>query len=369
MSRPGRLKHEDRRVRCRATSMRADGPRAARGFTLAELMVGLAVGLFVSLAAISIFVSTRTLQTVSSAESRRGENARLAIEMLHKDFRSAGFQGCKALLAGPPVTLLNPGNGIFLDSGSSGLGGSHGDGTAFTPALNATLATVAPTAPLFDSDVVSIRVPIEPMSLGLSAPMTTTTGAPTVGTNTAGNSLSNGDIVLIANCKAAAIFQVTESSPKTTGVLSHATGSGTPGNSTTDLQQVFRGDAAVYRLQTHHYYIANSLQQPGTKSMWRYDFPNGAAAAQEVVQGIDRMVVTYGVDTGNQTVSKYVTANNVASWDSVVSARIQFLSSTVKDGVALSSQPASFAGGTVTQTDKRLRAQVTEVVTLRSRAP
>jgi hypothetical protein len=136
---------------------------------------------------------------------------------------------------------------------------------------------------------------------------------------------------------------------------------------------VFRGDSAVYRLQTHHYYIANSVQRAGTISMWRYIFPNtdGSANPQEVVQGIDRMLVTYGIDdgTGNQTVSRYVAADGVGNWGSVVAARIQLLSATVQNNVTLSPQAASFAGGTVTATDKRLRTQVTEVVTLRNRAP
>ena len=345
--------------------------RSALGFTLVELMVGMAVGLFVALAAISVFVSTRTLQTVSSAESRMSENARLAMELLHKDFRSAGFQGCKPRLEDAPVSLLSAGNGIFLDSGSSGLGGSHGDGTSFTPTLNATLAALTP-APRVDSDVVSVRVPVEPMSLGLSAPMTSASGVPTVGANTAGNAILSGDILLIANCKAAAMFQVTEMSPQATGVLSHAIGgSFNPGNATNDFQHVFRGDSAVHRLRTHHYYIASSLQRPATNSMWRYTFPNpdGSANPQEVVQGVDRMLVSYGIDKGDQTVSMYVDAGGVTSWDSVVAARIQLLTATVKDGVTLSAQAASFAGGTVTATDRRLRTQVTEVVTLRNRAP
>ena len=346
----------------------------ARGFTLVELMVGLTVGLFVALAAISVFVSTRTLQTVSSAESRMGENSRLAMELLHKDFRSAGFQGCHPRENDPPVSLLSPGNGIFLDSASSGLGGSHGDGSAFTPTLNATLAAL-PQPPSVNSDVVSLRVPVEPLSLGLSAPMTSSTGVPSVGANTAGNTIAQGDILLIANCKSSAMFQVTEANPKTTGLLTHALSGGfNPGNATSDFQQVFRGDTAVYRLQTHHYYIAASVQKPGTSSMWRYTFPPdaSASAAQEVVQGVDRMLVTYGIDNGTQTmptVNRYVSADAVTSWPSVLSARIQLLSATVKDGVTLSPQAASFAGGTVTATDRRLRTQVTEVVTLRNLAP
>ena len=343
----------------------------SRGFTLVELMVGLTVGLFVSLAAISVFVSTRKLQTVSSSKSRMGENARLAMELLHRDFRSAGFQGCKPRLEDAPVSLLAAGNGIFLDSGSSGLGGSHGDGTTFTPTLNATLAGLA-QPPNANSDVVSVRVPVEPMSLGLSAPMTTSTSVPSVGANTAGNAILSGDILLIANCKAAAMFQVTELSPKTTGLLTHAVGgSFDPGNVTADMQQVFRGDSAVYRVRTHHYYIASSVGRPGTSSMWRYTFPNtdGSANPQEVVQGVERMLVNFGIDKGDQTVNMYVNAAGVTSWNSVVAARIQLLTASVNDGVTLGSQSASFAGATVTPTDRRLRTEVTEVVALRNRAP
>ena len=343
----------------------------ARGFTLVELMIGLAVGLFVSLAAISIFVSTRSLQTVSSSDSRRGENARLALDLLHKDFRSAGFDGCRARLADPPISLLNAGSALFLDGGTSGLAGAHGNGSTFVPALGAAFLAVAPTAPSANSDVVSMRVPVEPLSLGLAAVMTTTTGVPSVGVDTPGNTIAEKDIVLIANCKTGAIFQVTEANPASSGLLTHAIGGAfNPGNASADLGQVFRGDSAVYRLQTHHYYIADSVQRPGTRSLWRFIFPNAGAQAQEVAQGIDRMLVSYGVDDNNdQTVDRYVTADSVVSWDMVVAVRVQLLSETVKDNVAMSAQSVTFNGTTATAADRRLRAQLTEVIALRSRAP
>lgn len=352
----------------------ARGSRGLGGFTLVELMVGLAVGLFVALAAISVFVSTRTLQTVSSAGTRMSENSRLAMDLLHKDLRSSGFLGCRALLSDPPANLLVAPNDLFLDTVNdiAGIRGSHGNAGAFTPALNATLAALAPNT---DSDFLSIRVPVEPLSLGLSTPMTTSIGAPQVGVNTAGNTIASGDILLIANCKAAAVFQVTDATPAANGNLAHAAGGGfNPGNvvaPNNDFLHVFRGDSAVYRLQTHHYYIAPG-SHAGTNSLWRLTFPNpaGATNPEEVVQGIDRMVVAYGLDKGDQTVNKYVDASGVgAAWGGVVAVRIQLLSTTVKDGVTLTPQAASFAGGTVQATDHRQRTQVTEVVTLRNRAP
>ena len=346
--------------------------RGLGGFTLVELMVGLAVGLFVALAAISIFVSTRTLQVVSTAGTRMGENSRLAMELLHKDLRSAGFLGCRSQIADPPLNLLAPAD-RFLDTASNAAGvrGSYGNGGAFTPALNATLAALAANV---NSDFLSVRVPVEPLSLGLLVPMVSASGIPQIGLNTPGNNLASGAIVLIANSKAGAVFQVTDADPAGTGNLTHAVGGVfSPGNISPDFGHVFRGDTAVYRLQTNHYYIAPGTHA-GTNSLWRLSFPNPvnpllATVPEEAAQGIDRMVVTYGVDTGNQTVSKYVDAAGVTSWDGVVAVRVQLLSTTVKDGVTLSPQAASFAGSTVVATDRRLRTQVTEVVTLRSHAP
>jgi type IV pilus assembly protein PilW len=347
----------------------------SKGFTLVELMVGLAVGMFVALVAISVFVSTRTLQSVSSSETRMNENARLALDILHQDLRSAGFQGCHQRVADPVVSLLVPSNGLFLDA-STGLGGAHGNGTSFTPALNAILAAVVPP-PDPNSDVLAVRVPVEPLSLGLSTPMTSSSGVPQVGGSTAGNTFLSGDIALLANCKTAVMFQVTDASPQTTGALTHAVGGAfNPSNATADLGTVFRGDSAVYRMQTRHYYVAPSVARPGTNSLWRYTFPppGAVAPAQEIVAGIDRMVVTFGVDNNalaERAVNRYLTADalTTAQWDDVVASRIQLLTATVRDGVTLKPQAASFAGGTVTGTDRRMRTQVTEVVTLRSRAP
>jgi type IV pilus assembly protein PilW len=271
------------------------------------------------------------------------------------------------------VNLLVAPNDRFLDTDANiaGIQGSYGNGAAFLPALNGTLSALTPNV---DSDFISIRVPVEPLSLGLSTPMTSASGVPQVGANTPGNNFKSGAIALIANCKAAAVFQVTEATPAVTGNLAHAIGGGfNPGNAGTDFQHVFRGDSAVYRLQTNHYYIAPGTRA-GTNSMWRLSFPNPAnpliaSVAEEVVQGIDRMVVTYGVDKGDRTVNRYVTADAVTAWDGVVAVRIQLLSTTVKDGVTLKPQAASFAGSTVVATDRRLRTQVTEVVTLRNHAP
>lgn len=350
-------------------------PARERGMTLVELMVGLAVGMFVSLIAIAVFVSSRTLNVVNASGTRMGENSRLAMDLLEDDLRNAGFQGCHDLAATPPLSLLNAAAAVdagFLAGGSTGLAGHRGTGTSFVPALSAALAGLTP-APVLNSDILSVRVPADRLSLGLTAAMATTSAAPQVGAATPGSTFRQGDIALIASCKAGAIFQITDADPAGTGNLAHAVDSTfVPGNVSADLMQRYRTDAAVYRLQTRHYYVAPSAMHPGTNALWRFTVPapTDGANPQEVAAGIDRLSLSWGLDTeGDQSVNRYVNADGVSNWEQVVAVRLHMLSATTKDGVAQSPQTVQFAGSAVAASDRRLRTVSTEVVTLRSRAP
>lgn len=337
--------------------------------TLVELMVGMAVGLFVCVVAIAVFVSTRSMQSVNTSGTRMGENGRLAMDLITADLRSAGFQGCKPSASGPLASTLNASGGAFLDGSSSGVGGFSGTPGGFEPALSAALAALSPP-PASHSDVLSMRVPVDSVSLNLTAAMASTTTAPQVGTDPASQKLKTGDIALLANCRAAVLFQVTDA---TGGVLSHDLGSTlAPGNAVADLTQKFRDDATVYRMRTHHYYVAPSRQRSGSNALWRYSFPAepGSTNPDEVAGGVDRLVVTYGIDTdGDQNVNKYAAANAASVWDQVVAARVQILTATAQDGMARHAQTVEFAGSSVESNDRRLRMALTDVVTLRNRAP
>ena len=346
---------------------------STRGMTLIELMVGMAVGLFVVLVAVSIFISTRTLQGVGAASTRMSENGRLAMDTLQTDLRNASFLGCRPLLNDPPVTVLNVGDGSFLTT-AAGLQGYRGTGGGFSPALAAPLAAMsAASGPLTNSDVLSVRVPFDPDGLGIVASMASTLAAPQVAASSPSNTITTGDIVLVASCKAAAMFQVTEANPAATGVLSHALGGPfVPGNATNDLQQRFRTDATVYKLQTRHYYVAPSALHPGTNSLWRLAVP-GPTDPEEMASGIDRLSITYGIDggaaAGQQNVDHYAAADGVTAWDKVVAVRLQMLIATAKDNVSTSHQSVDFAGSTIVAEDRRLRTVLSELVAVRNGAP
>jgi type IV pilus assembly protein PilW len=356
-----------------ATLQRFQRGRRARGMTLVELMVGMAVGLFVVLVAITIFASTRTLHAVGSASTRMSENARLAMDVLQGDIRNAAFVGCRPLLNDAPTIVLLAGDGGFLST-AVGMVGYRGTGASFSPALTGPLATFpAASAPLPTSDVLSLRVPADMAGLGIAATMATTVAAPQVAASAPTNTLAAGDIVLVASCKASSMFQVTEPNPALTGVLTHGLGGGfSPGNATDDIQQRFRTDATVYKMETRHYYVAPSVIRPGTNSLWRLVVP-GPVVPVEVASGVDRLAITYGVDgaatAGQQNVDRYQTADAVTAWDKVVTVRLQMLVATAKDGVSRTSQSIDFAGATIAFTDHRLRSVLSEVVTVRNGAP
>jgi type IV pilus assembly protein PilW len=66
---------------------------AHAGMTLIELMVALAIGMFLMIGAVTVFMQGRTTFRVTESLSRLQENARFAIDAMEPDIRMAGFWG------------------------------------------------------------------------------------------------------------------------------------------------------------------------------------------------------------------------------------------------------------------------------------
>jgi prepilin-type N-terminal cleavage/methylation domain-containing protein len=63
------------------------------GMTLIELMVALAIGAFLMIGAVTVFMQSRTTFRVTESVSRLQENARFALDFMEPDIRMAGFWG------------------------------------------------------------------------------------------------------------------------------------------------------------------------------------------------------------------------------------------------------------------------------------
>jgi type IV pilus assembly protein PilW len=187
----------------------------------------------------------------------------------------------------------------------------------------------------------------------------------------AGSPVAAGDVLLVADCAAAAIFVA--SAVSTTGVISHDLAQGNSfGNASLNLQHAFGPDASVYRLVTRTFYVAPSVNKPATSSLWTASTPNyrGTPQPTEVGEGIDAIRLVFGEDTdGDRAANKYVAADAVGNWANVVSVKPQLLLATTSDRMATAPQPYTFDGVQVVPTDMRVRSVLASLITLRNRVP
>lgn len=342
-----------------------------QGLTLIELMVALTISLFVILVIESIYSDTKQIAKSTDAIARLQENAKFTLEAMANDIRMAGFMGCRGQILSN-LSFYNTLNGtLYQYRYSQGIYGFESSGSSWLPTLDSSLSSLL-ISPSTGSDVITVWG-ADQSGLGLIQTMATTTDTPNVGSNTLFNF---GDIALIDNCNSKSLFQVTELAPQTTGILSHAlVSSQTPGNASTNLQRIYGLDATVYKVNARSYYIAPSQRHAGTTSLWRYCVPacNGITQVEELIDGVDNLNISYGVDTDSDgSANKYITANAVNSanqWSSVVSVKIQALFSTVKNGVVTQPQSYSYLGTSYTPSDLRLRVPMASIVTLRNRVP
>jgi type IV pilus assembly protein PilW len=335
-----------------------------KGMGLVELMVWVAISLLVTTVIGTIYVNSKQVTRVNDTISRLQENGRFVIHLLDRDLRMAGFRGCNSL-AVTPVNLL--GSTAYAYQFGTGLQGFYGSGGSWSPNLDASIGALTP-APMADTDVITIRH-IDGPGVPLIAAMTSQTSDITVAP---GSNLATGDILLIADCGAATIFNATAYDAGS-GAISHASGGAAiPGNSTDDLGHVFGTGASVYRLVTRTYFIAPSVKKSGTNTLWAFSVPayDGQPQPEEMVEGVDKFALVYGEDLdGDRAANRYVNAGAVGTWGNIVSVKAQVLLATVRDNMATSSQPYTFNGTTTTPTDKKMRTVLSSVITVRNRVP
>src|SRR5450755_4185039 len=336
----------------------------SRGMGLVELMVWVAVSLIITTVIGTVYVNSKQLSGVNDTISRLQESGRFVIHLLDRDMRMAGFRGCNGA-AVVPVNLLN--STAYSYKFDTGLQGFYGSGGTWSPSLDSSISALA-TPPLANTDVVTIRH-IDGPGVPLIANMASGSDDLSVA---AGSGLNAGDVLLVADCNAAAIFNATAYNAGT-GVISHAVGGASvPGNSAADLGQAFRSDASVYRLVTRTYYVAPSIKKSGTNTLWSYSVPayDGQPQPEEMVEGVDKFALLYGEDLdGDRAANRYVTANAVGTWNNVVSIKAQLLMATIRDNTTTAPQVYTFNGVSTTPTDKRLRSVLSSVVTVRNRVP
>ncbi|PPD50167.1 MAG: pilus assembly protein PilW [Methylobacter sp.] len=335
------------------------------GMTLIEIMVSLLIGAFLLGGVLQTFVGSRQTNQMLEGLSRMQENGRYALDILATDIRMAGFIGCSrpSAIANTLTIPAPPGDFIYrFDRTIEGFEATSA--AAWTPAKN-------PAIPAADggSDIITIRH-ADHMNVFTVASHPTGSSAITLdATATVANlqaadfltsaGLNNCALAVASTCSAATIFQINAIAGNT---LSHALGGCAPGNSTTDLGGSFQ-NGQVYPINTISYYVMTSNGQP---ALYR---KVGGNAATPIVEGIEQMQIWYGVDTdatADGTANYYVTADQLAVTDRVISVRISLLAVSL-ERVASGTVQYTY-NGNLTQTDDGLLRRVfTSTISIRNR--
>lgn len=315
-----------------------------RGLSLLELMVAMVLGLLVSGGIVALFSATSRTNQVQTALSRVQENGRYAMGRMEADLRMAGAMyrqttttrnwsqsGNGALF--PRASIIVNATGVTLNhlatDGRPPTGWAANEAyplsaSFFVRGYECSTGTCQPALPTgfpaqgtaVGNRVVGADVLTVSYLRGIGSVFTSTgTGAATVFTLQPGHNFQPNDLALFAGCSAPILFRaaVAGNTVTPTGLLQPAqflTGSA---NAPCDTRLFnFTRDfiTASYWLQLQ------ADTNPGADAgrliptLMRRE---GAAAAQEVAQGVERLDFLYGVSTMNNGTVMYLTANQLAS--------------------------------------------------------
>jgi type IV pilus assembly protein PilW len=312
-----------------------------RGFSLVELMVAITLALIVTTGVVSVFTGSRSAFQATSGVANLSDSGRFALMFIENSVRDSGFMACGA--ATRTISNLNAeATNLYYAPGPSGLfqplGGYEAAGTSpgSTYAVSATPGAVGNWNPALDATFTGIPAVNTFVANNdvLVVRSSATSGQPVYVTNltasnftvTAAGGLAVGQLAVISDCVKSLLIQVSSLTGSAPAIVGHAAG-GSPGNisSTFPGWVSFSPGAQVTPLQTTAYYIGVGTDGDGALYSATMAASN-TLTATELAPDIEAMQILYGLDTtGTQTVSQYVTADQVPDFTQVMNVEVAVL--------------------------------------------
>lgn len=349
--------------------------RQQSGFSLIELMIGLAIGLFILLGVVMVYVSSVRSQTTNDSLARVQESGRFATYLMAREIRQVGFsQACPNGFN----NLLDQDSGSYedalfdLDEPLMGWNDRAGDLAGRIPDY-------------VTGDVILVKHAAQGTSLTVKASNPVNAAAINVNENPTG--IPAGSIVMTSDAFGCDLFQ--KSNNENAASLTRGAG-GTPGNlNNAEWSHEYDETLDIFRYTGVIFYIGTGSGGRPALKQYRVDPANGGAPGDalgrysELVSGVEDMQLRYGIDAdGNgeadTTVDNYVTADAVADWSDVVSVQISLLAASPGaplNGIAQDIAWPFDANGDgandpiAVPADNRLRSVFTTSVAIRNRLP
>ncbi|WP_394752198.1 PilW family protein [Crenothrix sp.] len=344
--------------------------RSNKGFTMVELMVAMAIGVFFLNGILQIFSSSRQIYRVQENLARLQENGRFAIDFISQDVRMAGYWGCSPKVPSM-ARLSNPGFFHKLEPTVEGFEAMPSK--TWLPDLPSVFPKSGFDQVLEGSDILVIRK-LDAQGFSVinhgSAAANLQLAATSDQLEEAG--ITKGSLVIATDCTSAEAFQVTNTGNPLEHVIAAppetVTEATTPRNKYDHLTKAYQ-NAKVHAVKVISYYVATNANNE--KLLYRR--ANGAVSSDDLqlVDGVEQMQVLYGVDTADADLSPnyYVNADDVnknKNWDKVIAVRISLLLATLDDNVTAHPLPYFFDGEKKTPEDRKIRRVFTSTIALRN---
>lgn len=286
----------------------------ARGVSLIELLVALAIGTVLVLGLVQVFSASRAAYQMSEGMARVQENARFAMDFLQRDIRMAGHFGCVndqahfVQDANEPVDRTAGVTALDFDfsiQGFEAVETAPGDSItlgSLTPDASSPVAGLSPE-PVEGSDIIVLRY-FSPRS----APVVQITGdelnVPPVLSTAPADALPAGWPILteegvtsptllgISDCSQADVFPITGGGPAGVIPIDPPIAAA--------LQARYNpypaGQTRLYRANSVVYYVGLSTTS-GEPALFRARADRGGDyASEELVEGVESLQFLYGQD-------------------------------------------------------------------------
>lgn len=297
-----------------------------KGLSIIELMVAITLGLILTAGLVQIFAGNQRSFTMAEANMRVQETGRMSVEFLNRAVRNADYWGCIPRdNVGNKLDPTGTGYSTDLHEFENGFYAYQSDGTVG----------------IAGTDVMVLR------GVGGAGDVSIEDEMPNASANLDVNTtegIHEGDILLISDCIAGDIFQVT-AEPTTSNKIQHNGGNkqepgnaktrdgvlvvvdnNCPGDAANCLSKQYGGDAQIFKPYFYQFYLD---VDDGRRALYRKD---GLNTPVEIMDGVWDFQMRVGIDPGLATgeASQWVdidsaTALSSAAASEVVAVQISML--------------------------------------------
>lgn len=332
------------------------------GFSLVEIMIGLTLGIILTIAVIGVFLAQKNTYRTNTSQAviQNTENAIAAL--VTPTIRMAGFCGCSNVInalsnlnAGgpPPLGALGTTPSFIM-----GYGLTAGANVTMTQTNAANTANAANWTPNLDASLVGqvegtsdVLVVFGGTPGSIPIGVTTFTPGSTSFVLQNANGVSAGQFGALSDCAKASVFQITSVAGTT---VAHASGGGALSNATDALAVSYPVGAQFINMTQTAFFVAYDVG--GQSSLMRATLnPDGTWTTQALAPGVDTMRVLYGIGSSGIP-QQYVQASAVTDWSQVYAIKLGFLLEGQLGSATLPPTTYTVLGSTITvPADNRLR--------------